>query len=462
MENMKAQPAEAAVTLWHNPWPRKARIRPNADTAAFRLLDCPTEIVTRIFEGLVPAPLPTGTRLPLSREVLASRRALVNLRLTSKFCNEVALPLMYRNVIITNRKQMANLLVNLITHQSRCQWMRSVAVVADMMSEEISVQDNRAILTRSRRLLETSEIPNQSEALAKAIFEAKRCIHHLYDYIESASLDRNWHNLYTERTRLLYYRLLRIILYVGTRVEDLLVSTPYLPFNYRLEEHHAVILRDLDAMTSGQLPPSSNAQAGFGDTFKALRRVRTQPDTSKWIFQDIFPLSLEFLKSQQWEFVRDNGRWFSLTPSFQDNPLRGTNYLEIFSHVTELRLYDSRTHPAWLRRCFRHAKNLKIFCYTTRPSEWNHGRAWDALTAEELDSTLQQALDEVRDTLTDLHLGWGPSEAYLRALKGGWALPVSGLTEKDRAAVAPHRVDVSGFPRLKKVDIDPLFLFHDY
>lgn len=454
MDDMRAH--EASSTLWRG-WPRNPRIQSDdeasidleMDTTVFRLPDLPTEIITNVFECLVPGPLPTGTGLPLSTDILASRRALTNLRLTSKFCNEIVSPLMYRNVIITSRMQMANLLVNLITHQDRCAWMRSLAVLADLIFQQPSPQDDRAVLTRLRRPLETNKISNQAEVLTKAIAELNWDIYRLYDEVPCPLRDGAPLIHHGWRIRWFYYRLFRVILYLGTRIEDILITAPYSSQSHDLWHHRKTAREDLDAMTSSQIPPPSSAEAAFGDTFKSLRRIRTQSDPRKRLRFEPLPVMLEFLKCQRWELSRDNGNWVSLLPHGPGAALRNqpSRYLEIFSHVTELRLYNSRTHPAWLRRCLRYAKNLEILCYTTRATEWNHDFANVALTSGEMDATLQQALEEVRDTLTDLRLGWTPSGA--------------DLTEQDKAAMARHRVDVSRFPRLKSVDIDPPFMFSD-
>lgn len=455
MEDIRAQPDEAALTAWRS-WPHNPRILSDDEisidlemgTTVFRLLDLPTEIVTNVFESLVPAPLPIGTGLPLSADIQASQKALINLRLTSKFCSEIALPLMYQNVIITNRMQMANLLVNLTTHQNRCAWIRSLAVPADLMFQEISVQGDRAMLTRLRRPLETSEISNQADVLTKAIAGLKWDIYQLYDDMQSISQGRIQPVFYEWRIHPFYYRLLRVILYLGSRIEDLLMTAPYPSQSRDLQSYRKVARGDLDEMTSGQLPPPSSSQAAFGDTFKSLRRIRTQPDLRKRVGCEPVPLTLEFLKCQQWEFLRDDGSWWSLLHPFRvgfaNEPSR---YLEIFSHVTELKLHDSKTHPWWLRRCLAYAKHLKTFFYTTRATEWNHEFANIALTPRERDATLQQALDEVSDTLTELRLGWVP-----------WG---AELDEYEQEAVAPHRVDVGSFPRLKRIEIDPAFGFHD-
>lgn len=456
MEDMQAQPNGAAFTLWRR-WPRDPRIQSDdeasidleADTTVFRLLDLPTEIITNVFESLVPDSLPTGTRLPLSKDILASRMALTNLRLTSKFCNEMALPLVYRNVIITNRMQMANLLVSLITHQDRCEWMRSLAVLADLIFQEPSLQDDRAILTRLRGPLETIEISNKAAVLTKDIARVKLFVYKLYDEIPPLSRNRPLLVHYGWRIRWFYHHLLRVILYLGIRIEDILITEPYSSQSHDLWHRRKIARQDLDEMTSGQIPPPRSDEAAFGDTFKSLRRIRTQSDLSMPVRFEPVPVNLEFLKCQRWELFRDNGNWVSLLPRTLLSVPRTppSRYLNIFLHVTELRLYESRTHPAWLRCCLRYAKNLKIFCYTTRATEWNHEFARSALPPAERGATLQQALEEVRDTLTDLRLGWASSAA--------------DFTEQDRAAVAPHRVDVSGFPRLRRVDIDQPFVFRD-
>lgn len=452
MEDMQSQPDNVAVTSWHR-LPREPRTQSDdefsidlpVDNPVFRLPDLPTEIITIIFENLVPAPLPTGTGLPLSDDILGSRRALVDLSLTSKLCKDIALPLVYRNIIITSRMQMANLLSDLLTHQNRCKWMRSIAVLDDWIFQRFSEKDDRAVLTRTRRSLETCEIRHPAGLLDKTIAEAKAFLYQLFVDIHSPADDNGWY------LRMFYQRLIRIILYLGTRIEDLLIAVPHPSIYTDLLDYRSVVRGDLDATDSvGRQPPSSD-EAFFGDTFKSLRRVRTQSASEDSRGFEPLPVTLAFNQCQRWELFRDNGRWWSLLPygyarygGVLDQPLR---YLEIFSHITELRLYASKTHPAWLRQCLRRAKRLEKFTYTTKSTEWSREFAMCALPAGERDATLQQALDEVRDTLTELHLGWAPWGAF--------------LTIEDKAAVAPHRVDVSGFPRLKRVEIEEPFVFHE-
>lgn len=448
IEDLRPQPDQAAVNLGLS-WPRYPSLQSDeelsvdleVDTSVFRLLDLPTELITMIFASLVPAPLPTGTRRP-PRDILDSRNALAKLCLTSKVCRDIALPLLYCNIIITSRKQMASLFVNLITRQDRCAWMRSFAVLADLTFHHVSDKDERGIVTRSRRLLETHKIQNQTKLVSRTIDEARWFIYRLFENIRSPFFLPMFH-----------HRMLRIILYLGTRIEDILVTAPFSLKLLDLSHHRKILVEDLNAMTGRQFPCPCSDQAEFGDTFKSLRRIRTQADpTKRSVCAEPNPLGLEFIKCQEWEFFRDSGRWMALFPRDAAPALRRepSKYLEIFSHVTELRLYESRTHPAWLCRCLRYAKNLKVFCYTTEARDWNHRFPNSALTAVELGATLQQALEEVRDTLTDLRLGWVKSAPWR-----------ADLTEEEEAAVAPHRVDVSRFPRLKTIEIDPPFLHHE-
>lgn len=452
MEGMRSHPEDVAVTSWRS-WARDSRTLSDdevsidlpVDTPMFRLFELPTEIITMIFENLVPAPLPTGTGLPLSADVVASRRALFDLSLMSRLCREIALPLVYKNIIITSRMQMANLLSDLVTHQNRCKWMRSIAVLDDWIFHTFSEKDDRAVLTRTRRSLETCEIRHPAGLLAKTVAEAKAFLYQLFIDIHSPADDDGWY------LRMFYQRLVRIILYLGTHIEDLLITMPNPLIYTDILDYRSVARGDLDATDPVGRQPASSDEAFFGDTFKSLRRVRTQCDSTAILGFEPLPLTLAFNQCQRWELFRDNGRWWSLLPygyarqgGFIDQPFR---YLEIFSHVTELRLYASKTHPAWLRQCLRRAKNLEKFTYTTKATEWSREFATCALPAEDRDATLQQALDEVRDTLTELHVGWAPWGAY--------------LTEEDQTAVAPHRVDVSGYPRLKRAEIEEPFVYHD-
>lgn len=452
MDEIRSRPDHLTLTAWRR-CARESRTLSDdevsidlpMDTTVFRLLDLPVEIITMIFENLVPAPLPTGTGLSLSADVLASRSALVNLCLTSRLSREIALPLKYSNIVITKRMQMASLLVSLLTHQDRCAWMRSLAVLEDWSFQKFSEKDDRAVLTRSRRALETCEIRRPAVLLAKTIAEAKAFVYQLFIDIHGPTDEKGWY------LSMFYQRLIRIILYLGTRVEDLMIMMPDPSVYTDLVDYRSLARRELDSIDPVARHPPSSDQAFLGDIFKSLGRVRTQSDPKSTSGFEPLPLALAFNKCQRWELFCDNGKWWSLLPygyarngGLLDQPYR---YLEIFSHVTELRLYASKTHPAWLRQCLRRAKRLEKFSYTTNATEWSRDFTAVALPAGERDATLQQALDEVRDTLTELHLGWAPWGAY--------------LTEEDETAVDPHRVDVSGFPRLKRVEIEEMFVFHD-
>lgn len=459
MADMRVQSDEAAIDLSVN-WPRSPISQSDDDTAiglavdttVFRLIELPTEIVTNIFESLVPNPLPTGTRLPLPTDILASRAAMFNLCLTSKFCHETALPLMYRNIIITDRIQMAKLFINLMAHQDRCPWMRGLAFVGGLTSLAFPDPDDRSVLARSKASVETFEIRHRTRALEMAVDDLTCKMSQTHNELQNPS-DSSMLIIHFEwQFRNIYNRLFQIVLYLGTRIEDLLVTRPLPLFAQNDSDTRESARQELDAMTSGRLPPArAHDEAMFGATLRALRRVRVQPDPKKAAGLNPLPLGPEFLKCQSWELLGDNGFWWSLLPETPrvnaPLPARPLRYLGILSHVTELRLYDSRTHPAWLQVLLRHARSLEVLCYTTDATEWNVRFLSIAPGLTHTGATLQQAINEVMDTLTELQIGWVP-----------WG---ANLTADEEAAVAPHRVYVSNFPRLKKVDIDLPFAYHD-
>lgn len=459
MADMRIQLVEAAMDIVHS-WPRSPSLQSDdgasiglaVDTTVFRLLELPTEIVSHIFESLVPAPLPTGTRHPLSTDILASRAAIFNLCLTSKICHEIVLPLMYRNIILADRIQMTNLFTNLMAHQDRCRWMRGLAFVGGSTPLDFPDPDDRSALARLKTSVETCEIRHKTRALEMAVADLTRKMDRIYDDLQNSPHGPMLTIGYTFQFRNFYHRVFQIIIYLGTRIEDLLVTSPLPLFDHNYSDDREDAREELDAMTSGQLPlPSAHDKAFFGDTLRAIRRVRVQAPPDRTPGLQPIPLGPEFLKCQRWEFLSDNGHWWSLQPDKPRRtappPARPLRYLGILSHVTDLRLWDSRTHPAWLQVMLRHARSLEVLCYTTDTADWSIQFLLDTPGVADAGATLQQALNEVRDTLTELQIGWAP-----------WG---ADITDDEEAAVAPHRVNVSSFPRLRKVDIDLPFAYHD-
>ncbi|KAG6353623.1 hypothetical protein INS49_005331 [Diaporthe citri] len=431
-------------------------------TAVFNLFDLPAEIVIRVFESLMPDPLPIGTGLPLPTDTLASRKALVNLCLTSKECNEIALPLIYKNVVITTHVQTATLLVNLMTYNNRRGWIRSLAVVAGLEYDEHSRQKDRAILTRAMAWLDKHETRDQESMMLGLFHDVRTLLPELSDHIQAIPVpdevyalprvlyhfgrgDSYWDD-YERGLHQLYQQLLQFVIRLQTKVQDILVTVPEPSF-----DHH-ISPAAFEDWTFGQthIPSSVQARADRENPFKTLRSIRKQADPSKDV--NFKPhVQLEHLKCQQWELFRDDGNWFFLCSTDHGGwPLSTEHprHLLAFLHITELKLHETKTHPALLRLMLSYSKNLKSLCYTTNATEWNVNFSTPALPADEaLAITLQQALDEVSGALSELRLGWVP-----------WG---ADLTEEEEAAVAPHRVDVGSFSQIKSVDIDLPFARKD-
>lgn len=90
---------------------------PEAATGS-RLLSLPPEIVDRIFSGLVPEPILTNAAFwdghLLSPQDLFARTALKNLCGVSKLCQQIASPLLYRNVSLQKPSQLIKLFYALV------------------------------------------------------------------------------------------------------------------------------------------------------------------------------------------------------------------------------------------------------------------------------------------------------------------------------------------------------------
>ncbi|KKY37079.1 hypothetical protein UCDDA912_g02915 [Diaporthe ampelina] len=432
------------------------------DAAEFNLSGLPTEMVIPVFESLVPDPLPIGTALPLSTDIMASRETLLNLCLTSKRFQKIAQPLVYRNVIITSHTQMATLLVILLAYKVRRGWIRSLAVIADLQYDEQSRRKDRATLAQAMTWLNNCDTQDLGTAELRTFREVEAYLPRIYHDIQAIPLTdesyavprvltsfgwtaANWES-YEQGLFRLYQKLLQRVMRLQTNLEDILATVPSPKFDSHLSP---AIFED---WTFGRCNVSSHVQARADseNPFKTLRRVKKQADPKKR-FNFVPDLKLEHLKSQKWEFFRDDGDWFLLC---DPNNHRWPVGVEIpscllgFSHITELNLQDTKTHPAILRLMLSYSQNLKTLCYTSKATEWNANFTTPALTpAMAAVTTLQHAIDQVRGGLTELRLGWVP-----------WG---ADLTEEEQAAVAPHRVDVSGFPQLTSIDIDLPFVLEE-
>lgn len=435
-----------------------------SDTAAFRLDKLPEELRIIIFKSLVPDRLPIGSDLPLSADILDSRKGLHSLCLTSWLTYPAALPLLYEHVIITEFVQMAGLLVTFIEHDDRRAWVHNLAVNvvlpgtyydSEMMRDNLKTM-SRTISRLGKYKIETP-VPNRPDNFSEVEDFLPQIKNVIKDEPSSPLdpevdlIDWSWDG-YENGLHDVYEHLLELLLEAQTNIKDILLTVPD---NHGLSICNAAT--EAEIMTQFRSNPT---QPISGNPFQNLRSIRTQAVVS--MQEDTWTSCLpgdfgpENLSSTNWEFLQDNGDWGLINIWLNKQGWLRPNHsvrteLMIFSHVTRLCLYESSTHPAQLLVILSSCKDLESLTYTTNATAWPKRFVPLAATDDELGvpvPTLQQALDEVRETLTDLRLGWDD-------LWGAFS------SEEAMAAVAPHRVDVSDFPRLTSSEIDPIFVRND-
>lgn len=453
---------------------------------ASRLDKLPEELREIIFKGLVPDPIPTGTRLP-SADILGSRKALHSLCLTSKLSYATALPLLYKHVIITDYVQIASLLVTFITYPVRLKLMRNLSALVEFgewgnkMEVAANWRQNSGFMEQTvSRLKENDPQSREADVFENVdtveIFDiesiptveafdfdsVKTIVSQLKDLMNCIPteleesdggfkyfLDQESWDWYENAVVDVYERLLQLLLLAQTDIEDILTTVPH---GYG----QSLCPEEMKKRIVGRFLSDPN-QPVSENPFNNLRSIRKQafPYWRELGSNRLDPLEPEYLESKEWESFQDPGyysfrRYLDAQGYLWPRSFEPPGELIVFSHITALGLYKSRTHPALLRVMLSACKTLKSLAYTTNALDWTCEFVPLAAT-EEADEipvpTLQQALDEVKDTLTDLYLGWYRTGRYSR--------------EHEAAALGPHRVDVSDFPRLTSSEIDPVFVRND-
>lgn len=441
-----------------------------SDTPVFRLDLLPEELRIIIFKCLVPARIPTGTRLPPSADVLESRKGLHSLCLTSRLTYPAALPLLYRHVIFTDYVQIASLLVTLDLYPLRRTLMRNVSALVRFgewgSKMEVTVNWARTanFMDETVERLENPDTQNPVATACESVDTVetvvsdpvKTVVTELRDLLDNIPTESEeseggftyfrygeW-DWYESQVVEVYERLLHLLLQAPNNIEDILTIVPE-GFGQSL------CPQEMEESIIGQFLSDPN-QPVSENPFNNLRSVRKQNLTGYPVSRchGLDPLQPEHLESKEWEFFRDDVCWSLaryLDGQGWPRAFEPPRELIVFSHITTLRLYQSRTHPAILRLLLSSCKTLESLTYTTLPSHWSWKFVPLAATEDEGEipvPTLQQALDEVKETLMDLCLGCYSYSIY----------PM----EREEAALAPHRVDVSDFPRLTSSQIDPAFV----
>lgn len=371
--------------------------------------------------------LPVGSRRFLNPDFVEPCSALFNLCLTSRHLHELAEPLLYESVALTEDRQFVLLLNSLLARRERRSWVRSIAcpmcltnetkavkivpiwnrLIAPRKGTDLDEQELRALRLGSLRL---DSIPEQDRHISRS---------------GSGGYDCGLHG-----DRLSFCdQLLVVISCLTTNLEDILLQIP------TDEDLSLTALQNLDRV----LREAANNHDSSAP--QSLRSVRIQPrrylewdeerqDLSRQAFRQRFlpcdvrpgsldpgfgidPLRLctfEIPTVEEVEFCGDNGIWFKLlnpdgSPSTDPLPQE----LKRFRSLKSLKLHESRTTPSYLRCLLEEAHSLETFHYTTRQQEWRQDywcpQYFEFHFVPRDFFSINEALEPIRNTVKELVLG---------------------------------------------------------
>lgn len=376
------------------------------------LLRLPLELRRMVVEELRLPRLPLGTPRSLNADFIGSRSALLGLCLTSRHFYELAEPLLYETVALTEDKQFVHLLNALLAKRDRRLWIHSLACPMSIMSET----DNLAALPVWNRLIAPRKDSDLDFPEQAALFFVELEVGHI---IREDQWDTDE---FGDGSSQFCDQLLAVVLCLTTNLEDILLQVPT-----DQEPHLDDYLPNLaHALCLGRRGHRSRV-------LKSLRSVRAQPtrfvecesynseirprNVVPGRFDPAFgidPICLHAFEMQNIEAIEycgDNGTWFKLLkpdhgPWTDDTlplDLRGLRSLK------SLKLYESRTTPSYLRHLLEQAHSLEAFHYTTRQQEWTQDYSNDryagyAFMPRDFFS-INEALDPIKNTVKELTLG---------------------------------------------------------
>lgn len=365
--------------------------------------------------------LPVETPRSLYPDFIESRSALLRLCLTSRHLYELAEPLLYESVALTEDKQFVHLLDVLLAKRSRRSWIRSIACPMCIINETDTLKTlpiwNRLVAKRKETNLDRRE---------------KRALHLAGLEVDHILEEDRWFDDYgleetdcapREDRGEFCDQLLAVVLFLTTRLEDLLLQIP------------------TDRESPGGLENLAHAlclglSAHQSDVLQSLRCVRVQPTRliqCKYLrsgFREIRPRNIEpghhdpgfgidplWLRTfeiqnvEEVEYCGDNGIWFKLLKPDHGPWTDDTLPLDLrrFRSLKSLKLHESRTTPSYLRHLLEQAHSLETFHYTTRQQEWRQDywcpRYADYSFMPQDFYSINEALEPVKNTVKELALG---------------------------------------------------------
>lgn len=363
--------------------------------------------------------LPIGTPRSLNPEFIEGRSALLSLCLTSRHFHELAEPLLYESIALTRDKQFVYLLNSLLANRDRRSWIRSIACPMCIMDET----DFHAALPLWNRLIAPRKGMELDRREKRALDQADLGLYHISEddrWIDDLSSEESG-CARSERNWEFCDQLLAIILWLTTRLEDILVQIPTDEqgimglFNLELTLRsgaHSRVTGVLQSLRSVRVQPTRTIERPDSDRVRRIEPHDVEPGSDAGFGIDPLRLpTFELENIEELEFCGDNGMWFKLLKADR-GPWTDENLpldLKRFRSLKSLKLHESRTTPSYLRYLLDEAHSLETFQYTTRQQEWRQNY-WSPRYLEYAFMpsdffSINEALWPIRNTVKELALG---------------------------------------------------------
>lgn len=363
--------------------------------------------------------LPIGTPRSLNPEFIEGRSAILSLCLTSRHFHELAEPLLYESIALTRTEQFVLLLNSLLANRDRRSWIRSIACPMCIMEET----DFRAALPLWNRLIAPRKGMELDRREKRALEQADLGPYHISEddrWIDDLSSEESGYAR-SERDWEFCDQLLAIILWLTTRLEDILVQIPtdeqWIMGLHNLEQTlrsgvHSRVTGVLQSLRSVRVQPTRTIERPDSVRVRRIEPHDVEPGSDAGFGVDPLRLqTFELENVEEVEFCGDNGMWFKLLKADR-GPWTAENLpldLKRFRSLKSLKLHESRTTPSYLRYLLDEAHSLETFQYTTRQQEWRQNY-WSPQYLEYAFMpsdffSINEALWPIRNTVKELALG---------------------------------------------------------
>lgn len=365
----------------------------SAATMASSLTSFPNEVLTEIFSYLVPEPVQTGS-LFLTAAAQTSRDALNSLSRTSKHCQEIAQPLLYRHVIIKSPQSAVILCLALLSRKLGSA-IRHFACLIPLNLGSLGHCWNALIEFSSR----------STPALRQMI--DNEC----GDLFRSSMEDSTLNHGSIVNPECFLVRIVLACIGQATHGDDILLQIP--------DESQCSTFRDF-----------GHRLVRYVRDFGSWQQIRLQvvaasrQDDWGWAsdsFTDtVFERAFYRANSKRLDFFGDKGSWaWALENRHnpfgdQEPPHNGHSRSVVdalkLPRLEELRLYNSATDPFWIRQLLTSNPKLRRLTLTYGRQKWNNNCCHTGQTQH---VSLDTALLESSATLECLHLEILPLSDYL-------------------------------------------------